>query len=194
MFADYSLLLVRANQKNAEEVQRILTLYEQVSGQTINKTKSAVLFSTNTKEADPVALKEILQITSEAINDRYLGLPVHVGQSRTGTFGYLKDQIWQRILGWKEKMLSKAGKEILIKAVAQAIPMFAMGCFDLTKGLCDKICSMIAKFWWRHQDRDNKMHWLSWEKLTQAKEDGSLVLGIYMLLIWRCWQSKLGDY
>jgi len=71
-------------------------------------------------------------------------------------------------------MLSKAGKEILIKAVAQAIPTFAMGCFDLTKGLCDKISSMIAKFWWSQQDKDNKMHWLSWEKLTRAKEDGGL--------------------
>jgi hypothetical protein len=44
-------------------------------------------------------------------------------------------------------MPSKAGKEILIKAVAQAIPTFAMGCFDMTKGLCDKISLMIAKFW-----------------------------------------------
>jgi hypothetical protein len=71
-------------------------------------------------------------------------------------------------------MLSKAGKEILIKAVAQAIPTFAMGCFDLTRGLCDKINSMIAKFWWSQRDKDNKMHWLSWDKLTQAKEEGGL--------------------
>ena len=174
LFADDSLLLVRANRENAVEVQRILTLYEQVSGQTINKAKSAVLFSANTRDADQIALKNILQITNETMNDRYLGLPVHVGLSRSGTFSYLKDRVWQRILGWKEKMLSKAGKEILIKAVAQAIPTFAMGCFDLTKGLCDKISSMIAKFWWSQQDKDNKMHWLSWEKMTRAKEDGGL--------------------
>jgi hypothetical protein len=119
-------------------------------------------------------VKEILQITSEAVNDRYLGMPIHVGVSRSSTFGYLKDRIWQRITGWKEKILSKAGKEILIKAVAQAIPTFAMGCFDLTKGLCDKISSMIAKFWWSQQDKDNKMHWLSWDKLTQGKKEGGL--------------------
>jgi hypothetical protein len=158
LFADDSLLLIRANRENAEEVQRILTLYEQVSGQTINKEKSDVLFGANTKETDQIALKEILQINSEAMSDKYLGLPVHVGQSRSGTFSYLKDRVWQRILGWKKKMLSKAGKEILIKAVAQAIPVFAMGCFDLTKGVCDKISTMIAKFWWSHQDKDNKMH------------------------------------
>lgn len=74
-----------------------------------------------------------------------MGLPV-VGNSRKTTFRYLKDRIWQRIQGWKEKMLSRAGKEILIKAVVQAIPTFAMGCFDLTKGLCDQTSTMISRF------------------------------------------------
>jgi hypothetical protein len=57
-------------------------------------------------------------------------------------------------------MLSHAGKEILIKVVAQAIPTYAMGCFDLTKGLCDEISSMIGRFWWSQQDNEKKIHWL----------------------------------
>jgi hypothetical protein len=112
LFADDSLLLVRANGDTAVQIQAILNLYEQVSGQTINKGKSAVLFTPNTSDEDRFAVKETLQISNEAMNDRYLGLPVHVGASRSGTFSYLKDRIWQRIMGWKEKMLSKAGKEI----------------------------------------------------------------------------------
>jgi hypothetical protein len=63
-------------------------------------------------------------------------------------------------------MLSKAGKEILIKAVAQAIPVYAMVCFDLTKSLCDDINSMIGRYWWSHVDKENKLHWISWENMT----------------------------
>ena len=70
--------------------------------------------------------------------------------------------------------MSKAGKEVLIKAVAQAIPTFAIGCFDLTKEICEQISSLIAKFWWSNQDRENKMHWLSWDKLTLPKYQGGL--------------------
>ena len=81
------------------------------------------------------------------MNERYLGLLVFVGQSRKKVFSYLKDRVWKRIQGWKEKMLSRAGKEVLIKAVAQATPTFAMGCFDITKDLCDQISTMICWYW-----------------------------------------------
>jgi hypothetical protein len=41
-------------------------------------------------------------------------------------FASVQDRIWKKIKGWKEKCLSKAGKETLIKAVAQAIPSYIM--------------------------------------------------------------------
>jgi hypothetical protein len=69
------------------------------------------------------------------------------------------------------KALSKAGKDILIKAIAQEIPMYAMSCFDLTKTLCDDIGTMINRFWWAQQEDENKMHWLSKEKVVPTKEE-----------------------
>jgi hypothetical protein len=58
----------------------------------------------------------------EAKNERYLGLPVSIGKSRKKAFQDIKRKVWLRIQGWQEKLLSKAGKEILVKVVAQAIP------------------------------------------------------------------------
>jgi hypothetical protein len=71
-------------------------------------------------------------------------------------------------------MLSKAGKDIVIKACAQAIPTFAMSCFDLTKMLCEDISRMICRYWWAQQENENKVHWLSWEVLPKPKSDGGL--------------------
>ena len=65
----------------------------------------------------------------------------------------LKGESGGRIEGWQEKLLSKAGKEVLIKAVAQAIPTYAMSCFELTKGLCDELNSMIGRWWWSQNDK-----------------------------------------
>jgi ribonuclease HI len=49
-----------------------------------------------------------------------------------------------------------------------------MSCFDLTKGLCDELSTIIGRYWWSQQDKVNKIHWLSWEKLTRSKKKGGL--------------------
>ena len=173
-FADDSLILLRASQSDANELRRILNVYERASGQVINRSKSSILFSPNSDHQVKLQVRSILSIDQEARSEKYLGLPVTVGKSRKRTFEYIKKKVWVRIQGWQEKLLSKAGKEILIKAVAQSIPTYAMSCFDLTKGFCDELSTMIARYWWSQQDKVNKIHWLSWEKLTRSKKSGGL--------------------
>ncbi|WVZ81974.1 hypothetical protein U9M48_029297 [Paspalum notatum var. saurae] len=97
LFADDSLILVRANRENAMQLQSILDMYETCSGQVINREKSAVMFSKNTGDAYRVVVKRAMHIEKERVNERYLGLPVSVGQSKTKTFNYLKERVWKRI-------------------------------------------------------------------------------------------------
>jgi hypothetical protein len=49
-----------------------------------------------------------------------------------------------------------------------------MSCFDLTKSFCDDLSMINARYWWSQQDKTNKIHWLSWEKLTRSKKVGGL--------------------
>jgi hypothetical protein len=174
LFADDSLILLKVTEESAHHLQNTLKLYEESSGQTINVDKSSIVFTKNTKVSDKKKMMDTLKITSEGRNSKYLGLPAFVGKSKKRTFNYIKEKIWSRLQGWKEKLLSKAGKEILIKACAQAIPIYAMTCFDITKSLCEEINSVISRFWWAQQDKDNKIHWLGWEKLTRTKREGGL--------------------
>ena len=46
--------------------------------------------------------------------------------------------------GWKGKILSKVGKEVLIKAVAQSLPTYAMGVFQLPLKLCDELNAFVC--------------------------------------------------
>ena len=66
-------------------------------------------------------------------------------------------------------MLSHAGKEILIKSVAMALPTYTMSCFKLPKVLCKDISKMIATFWWGGGENERKIHWTSWNKMSQVK-------------------------
>ena len=71
-------------------------------------------------------------------------------------------------------MLSVRGKEILIKAVVQAIPTYIMSCFQLPKGLCEDLERMERNFWWGQRDQEAKMALVSWRKMYKSKSDGGM--------------------
>ena len=98
----------------------------------------------------------MLNILTEALSDKYLGLPTIVGVDRSDCFQHLVDRVCQRLKGWKEKFLSVQGKEILLKAVAQAIPSYAMSVFKLPKGICKAIMDEISSFWWGMERKKGK--------------------------------------
>jgi hypothetical protein len=64
-------------------MQTILQLNEECLGQVTNKAKSSILFSMNTKPRQRKVGCDLLQVTKETMNEEYLGLPVHVGRSKT---------------------------------------------------------------------------------------------------------------
>ena len=84
LFADDSLILIRATEGDSKQLQNTLRLYEQCSGQMINKAKSVVLFSKNTKQQQRRVVCENVQVFKETMSERYLGLPIHVGKSKLG--------------------------------------------------------------------------------------------------------------
>ena len=97
-----------------------------------------------------------------------------VGRKKKASLNFIKDRVWGKLQGWKEKLLSQAGKEVLLKAVVQAIPTFAMSCFRLPIGLCQDIEMLIWKFWWGQRGDRRKIHWAKWEVLCQSKSEGGL--------------------
>jgi beta-mannanase len=99
-----------------------------------------------------------------------LGLPALVRKSQTRAFQSIKNKVWKRLQDWKLKFLSQAGKEIL-KAVIQAIPTYSMSVFLLPKTLCMEINSLMQKFWWGHQEKELRIHWMRWEKLGISKKN-----------------------
>ena len=101
--------------------------------------------------------------------ESYLGLPTLVGQRKYHTFSFHKDRVWKKLQEWKGKSLSRARKEILIKFVAQSIPTYIMGIFQLPIKLCEELQSMCALYWWGQMGNERKIHWLSWDKLSRPK-------------------------
>ena len=74
-----------------------------------------------------------------------------------------------KVSGWKEKILTHVGKEILIKSVAQAVHSYTMSCFLLLKKLCEELTGVIRQFWWGQMRNEKKIAWLSWDTMCTPK-------------------------
>jgi hypothetical protein len=91
-------------------------------------------------------VKNVLDVHSETLNAKYLGMPSNVGRSRGELSSTLKIEFGAKYkVGWST-LLSFGGKDVLIKSMAQALSIFSMACFKLPHGLCQHINSLLRKF------------------------------------------------
>lgn len=146
----------------------------QCRGQQLNQNKTALFFNKNTPRATQEEIQRRFGAPVIRQHEKYLGLPSLVGRSKRNTFNDLKDKLGSKLSGWKEKLLSNVGKEILIKSVAQAIPSYTMSCFKLLDALCDELTGMVQHFWWGQHENHNGVAWLSWDKICAPKEEGGM--------------------
>ncbi|KAM6582578.1 hypothetical protein CsatB_009580 [Cannabis sativa] len=109
-------------------------------------------------------------------NSFYLGLPCILGRNKKAILGFLQEKMKKKIFTWESRFLSRAGKEVLLKSVAQALPCYAMSVFLLTKEICSNLEGMMAKFWWKSQSRSGSkgVNWISWKRLSKHKVDGGM--------------------
>lgn len=145
-FADDSILFARATLQECSKIAEIIGIYERASGQKINFEKSEVSYSKCVNVMRRTEIIEVLGVKQVEKHEKYLGLPTIIGRSKKMVFTCLKERIWKKMQGWKEKLLSQARKEVLIKAVAQAIPTYITGLFHIPDTLIDEIHSMLLDF------------------------------------------------
>jgi predicted transcriptional regulator len=95
-----------------------------------------------------LAVHQSTDIPTEALVEKYLGLPTALGRSTDDQFEHIVARIKKLVNGLATRKLSGAPREVLVKAICQAIPTYSMSCFRLSKKMCKKITSIIARFWW----------------------------------------------
>lgn len=69
---------------------------------------------------------------------------------------YIYDRLKSKMSGWFARTLSLGGKEISLKVVDMALPVYAMSCFKLPIITCEKITGAMADVWWQSLEHKKK--------------------------------------
>uniref|UniRef100_A0A803QP43 Reverse transcriptase domain-containing protein n=1 Tax=Cannabis sativa TaxID=3483 RepID=A0A803QP43_CANSA len=174
LFADNSLVFIDATMEESTTLKEVLATYEKLSGQCINFEKTEMCVGGKINDSIATALASNLGVTVVKNHTKYLGMPTFVGRNKKQVFGKIRDKVEAKLQGWKMGLFSQAGKEILIKAVIQALPCYVMSYFRITKGILHDIESLIARNWWGSTKNKHKLHWGNWRKLFRLKEQGGM--------------------
>ncbi|GMI90448.1 hypothetical protein HRI_002714100 [Hibiscus trionum] len=146
LFADDSLIFGEATTRGASNLKQLLQEYSECSGQLINYDKSRLFFSSNVHDDNHADVKHVLNVDHTSCLDKYFGLPSIVGQNKREAFQHLLERVHSRVSNWCAHPLSQGGKEVFIKFVLQAIPVYAMSVFLLPNTLCRDLERVLAKF------------------------------------------------
>lgn len=108
---------------------------------------------------------------------KYLGLHLNWDKSNKNPVEEIQEKINKKLVGWKAKLLSQAGRTTLIKSVGSSIPAYTMSSMLLPKTVTNNIDKSFRKFWWGFDPK--KTHTFTpkaWSSICKPKSMGGLGL------------------
>uniref|UniRef100_A0A2N9HCV7 Reverse transcriptase domain-containing protein n=1 Tax=Fagus sylvatica TaxID=28930 RepID=A0A2N9HCV7_FAGSY len=175
MYADDIMVFAKANCREVKILDECLDKYCSWSGQLINRSKSGLIFSKLVCCARRRELKSMLAMKKIQPNAKYLGSPLFNSSSRIKDFKFLQDKLESRLLGWRSKALSWAGRATLIKSVALALPSYTFSSSNVPVAICEKMDAAVRRFWWNpSNDSGRFLAWKAWSDLCTPRASGGL--------------------
>lgn len=156
-------------------MKEALRVFCKGTGQLLNRGMCSILFASGCPNCIAEDVRSVLEVVCPSFEAKYLGLPTPEGCMKKDRFQSLGERLGKRINTWWENDLSFGRKEVHIKAIAQAIPMYTMTVFHLQDGVCEDMEKMIKRCWWASKNGKTWTHWVAWQKLLRSK--GSRGLG-----------------
>ena len=192
-FANGLMLFTKANSKNCEAIIEVLDNFCNLASQKVSLSKSCIYFANNVSSKRKRNICRKMGINATNNLGRYLGfLVLHQGRNENA-FNFIVEKIQGKLVGWKTKLLSRAGRLVLVQAATTPIADYYMQCHALPIKVYNAIDKAIGGFLWGSIKEKIKLHMVNWQTVTLPKELGGL--GLFQtrcrnlaLLAKLCWR------
>ncbi|CAM8955612.1 unnamed protein product [Rhodiola kirilowii] len=143
------------------------------TGLAINTDKSQ-LFLAGFCEAKKSWVKSLVKTNISALPVRYLGFPLTNKNISAHDCSAIVQRMTGRLNCWSNRLLSRAGRRLLIISVLQAIVFYWARICLLPKKVLKAINSICANFLWNGKSSGRGCHLLDWNTVCFEKKEGGL--------------------
>lgn len=137
-YADDTIVVCRSSIQDIQLLKNTLDQFALASGLKINYAKST-LIAMHTPEDEAASLAQILQCKIEDFPMSYLGLPLTPSKVRKGELQPMIARADRYLAGWQARLLSYAERLVLVNAILDIIPVYAMSAIKIPKGVVEDL-------------------------------------------------------
>ena len=151
LYADDAIIFANPVKEEIDMLMNIIHNFGHASGLKVNMLKSSV----TAIRCDHIDLQQVLQNfggQQDHFPLRYLGLPVTISRLRIVHLQFVLDRIRARLAGWKGRLLSIAGRRVLVRSVLSALPTFALTVLKVPKKILAEVDKIRRRFLWAQDE------------------------------------------
>jgi hypothetical protein len=89
---------------------------------------------------------------------KYLGVPLHFTKLRRVDLQQVIDKIIKRIAGWRGRLLSYAGRLMLLRACLASIPIYLLSIIKFPRWAINMITSQMGHSLWNNTEDRHRYH------------------------------------
>ncbi|KAJ0442317.1 putative RNA-directed DNA polymerase [Helianthus annuus] len=172
-FADDLFLFARADFHSVKIIMDSLNSFRDMSGLVPSLSKSSSFFC-NVPARVKTQILSLVPFTEGALPIKYLGVPLIASRLLKSDCKVLVDRISKRLLDWKTKFLSFAGRLQLINSVLAAMYSYWAAVFCLPVSIIKSIERIMKDFLWQHGSTGSKVAKVAWKDVCLPKCEGGL--------------------
>ncbi|XP_057746515.1 uncharacterized protein LOC130965771 [Arachis stenosperma] len=150
-FVDGTLLFCPPEEETVRNYKRLLRCFEIMSGLSINFEKFRWI-PVNCSQEWTSRMCQMLGCQEAALPVRYLGISLGANPRLVKTWKPVIDKVEEKLSLWKAKVLSKAGKLVLIKSVINSLPIYYLRLYKMPNTVARRIISLQRRFFWGKDD------------------------------------------
>ncbi|KAG7950083.1 hypothetical protein I3843_13G094100 [Carya illinoinensis] len=172
LFADDTLIMCEADQRQVQALKALLFCFEAVSGLKVNLDKSELV---------PIGLVPNSLLLARTLGCKiasfpltYLGLPLGSASRASSIWDTVIEKIERRLAGWKRMYLSKGGRITLIKSTLSNLPTYFLSLFPIPASVATCIEKLQRDFLWGGLGDEFKFHLVKWKQVCRSIPGGGL--------------------